>query len=86
MSYRGVRPSLPMSSQLSQFRSARLGVTTYDLNFGRSSLLRPNSVSGVLGIYGKAIESTIYLYMAVKIGTHIKLLKSIVTKTTSMHK
>ena len=31
MSYRGVRPSLPRSSKLSQFRSARLGVTKYDL-------------------------------------------------------
>ena len=27
----GVRPSLPRSSKLGQFRSARLGVTSYDL-------------------------------------------------------
>ena len=31
MSDKAVRPSLPMSGQLNQFRSARLGVTTYDL-------------------------------------------------------
>ena len=31
MSYQGVILSLPRSGQLSQFRSARLGVTTYDL-------------------------------------------------------
>ena len=31
MSDQGVRQSLPRSGQLSQFRSALLGVTTYDL-------------------------------------------------------
>ena len=31
MSDQGVRPSLLRSGQLSEFRSARLGVTTYDL-------------------------------------------------------
>ena len=31
MSDRGVRLSLPRLGQLSQFRSAQLGVTTYDL-------------------------------------------------------
>ena len=31
MSYRGVKMSLPRLGQLSQFKSARLGVTTYDL-------------------------------------------------------
>ena len=38
------------------------GLTTHDSNFGKSYLLRPNSVSGVLGLYGKPIESIIHSY------------------------
>ena len=41
MSYRGVRRSLPRSSQLSQFSSARLGVTTYDLQIRK--VITPSS-------------------------------------------
>ena len=38
---RGVRPSLPRSGQLSQLRSARLGVTTYGLQLWK--VITPSS-------------------------------------------
>ena len=38
---RGVRPSLPRLGQLSQFRSARLGVTMYDLELRK--VINPSS-------------------------------------------
>ena len=41
MSYQGVRPSLSRSGQLSQFRSARLGVTMYDLQLRK--VITPSS-------------------------------------------
>ena len=41
MSDQGVRLSLPRSGQLSQFRSARLGVTTYDLQLRK--VITPSS-------------------------------------------
>ena len=41
MSDRGVGSSLPRSGQLSQFRSARLGVTTYDLHLRK--VITPSS-------------------------------------------
>ena len=41
MSNLGVRPSLPRSGQLTQFRSARLGVTTYDLQLRK--VITPSS-------------------------------------------
>ena len=41
MSDRGVRLSLPRSGHLSQFRSARLGVTTYDLQLRK--VITPSS-------------------------------------------
>ena len=37
----GVRPSLPRSGQLSHFRSARLGVTTYELQLRK--VITPSS-------------------------------------------
>ena len=59
----GVRLSssghLNSSVQVSSF-----GLTTHDLkNFGRSYLLRSNSYLGVLGLYGKPIESRIHSYV-----------------------
>ena len=41
MSDQGVRPSLSRLGQLSQFRSARLGVTTYDLQLRK--VITPSS-------------------------------------------
>ena len=41
MSDQGVRPSLPRPGQLSQFRSARMGVTTYDLQLWK--IITPSS-------------------------------------------
>ena len=41
MSNQGFKPSLPSSGQLSQFRSARLGVTTYDLQLRK--IITPSS-------------------------------------------
>ena len=41
MSDRDVRPSLPTLGELSQFRSARLGVTTYDLQIRK--VITPSS-------------------------------------------
>ena len=62
MSERGVRPSLLRLGQVSQFRSARLGVTTCDLQLWK--VITPSSelLSGVLGLYGKPIESRIHPY------------------------
>ena len=45
-----------------QFRSARQGWLRMTSNFGRSYLLRLNSDLGVLGLYGKPIESRIHSY------------------------
>ena len=56
MSDRGIKPSLPRSGQLSQFRSARLGLTTYDLQLWKVITPRSNFFSGVLELYGKPIE------------------------------
>ena len=54
---------LDRSSHLSQVRSAQLGFTTCDLKLRKSLLLRPNSVLGVLGLYGKPIELRIQPYI-----------------------
>ena len=54
-----------MSSSLQvtrQSRSARKICLRMTSNFGMSYLLRPNSDSGVLGLYGKPIESRIDSY------------------------
>ena len=77
MSDQGVRPSLPRSGQLSQFKSARLGVTTYDLQLWK--VITPSSMESPLS------QESINIWL-IEIGTHIKLRKSILTKTTSTHK
>ena len=44
-----------------QVRLARLGLTRLTSNFGRSYILCPNSVFGVLGLYGKKMESPFHI-------------------------
>ena len=52
--------SLPRSGQLSQ--SARLGVTTYDLQLRKVITPSYEFDSGVLVLYGNPIESRIHSY------------------------
>ena len=54
-----MRPSSARSGQLGKVRSARLGLTMYDLQFQK--VITP---SCVLRLYGKAIESKIHPYIA----------------------
>ena len=56
--------------------SARSQCSWEASNFGRSLFLRPNSVSDVLGLYGKPCESRIHPYIYIEeIRTHIRSIK-----------
>ena len=58
MSDQGVRSSLSRSGQLSQ--SARLGVTTYDLQLRKVITFLSELRFGCFVLYGKPIESRIH--------------------------
>ena len=75
-----------MSSSLHitrQSRSARQICLRMTSNFGRSYLLRPNSDLGVLGLYGKPIESRIHSHAEENIRFLTEVIDELVTSGQS---